>query len=694
MKKHILSLSDLTGLKCTDCTFTSCSRDADTAEFSFLLDGFNADIPWSFGDAVQIEDNGRTVFYGYVTEEPVLSFPAGGRAVSIKLGNIVALLDAVPYTESQSFKGVLKNEERIADAREIISTLYEMGAFVPGGDRAEETAAIDFDASIVCPAGSGSQSCWSLISSCLHWVPDVVTWFDHGQKTLHFRKAADGGNIYIDLVSGTVTRGQELLFTFAGADSISFRPRHDLCPPAVGLNWTQFNVSKTFPEGASLAQPWAFVYQVPQISGGGLSEEEKKPVQEAAAEKMELLGIKVLDGWQLNGNMRTIFPTPDENKKFWSHFASCEVLKKTDADCLQFGTPMFYPVPVEDAYPQVDELEEVTLPANYKMFEPGDSIFVLAKGSFPASANERENLPLLKFCKGKLKQYVWLRKDYIGEATREEFDSFFKGADKFEPASGAEPVKSRYALLEMDAVFVNRGHKRFFTGTNKLDEKDPDFEEENAGDGDSVIRTQRLVAVAEDYYNATRTLFYDGAISLRGVSGFDSALLSGANLCIINGRKEWETMNTPIVQAVWNPFQQTLELSTGSPEILTFDERLQRQQIGRQNAAGAGTSFAKTDPVKDEGDEEETDSSFSMVSPSISMNVGITASGKFLNPFQIFQNGDKWFINEGVYPSPTGMINFPTTDITELKAKFSKVTIVPEFSFTEKTWELKIKGFN
>ena len=698
MTPHIVNIDALTGMKCTGFTMTSCSRAADTAEMTFLLDDVQSDLPWNFGDRVEVLAAGRAIFYGYVTEPPNFAFSATRRTASVKLGNIVALLDVVPYTEMQSFKDILKNEERIADAQEIIEQLYERGCYEPGGTPAPERAVVELpDSSIVCPTGSGSQSCWSLIMSCLHWVPDAVTWFDHSSRTLYFRKAHIGDTVYIDLNEKRVYKRtgavQNLLFDFAGAESFSFRPRHDLCPPAVGINWTETNVAKTFPEGASLAQPWAFLYQVPGI-GGDSSVPDTKPVQEAASERMEIRGLKVRDGWQLNGNMKTIFPTPEENRKFWAHFASCDIMRKTSADCLQFGTPIFIPVPVEDAFPNTDELEETKPPANYKMFEPGDSIFVMTKGSFPASSKDGENLPLLKFCRGKLKQYVWLRQDYIGEATKEEFDLFFKGCDKFEPASGATPEKSRYALLEMDAVFINRSHKRYRTGTNKLEKGDEDYDENDSG-GDDVsdeVSASLLEKTAEDFYYSTRQLFYDGEIALRGVDGYDPAMFNGANLCIIGGRQDWERMETPIVQAVWNPFFKTLELSTGSPEILTFDERLQRQQIGRHTAAGAGTSFAKVTPAREDGDDDKEQ--YSMVSPSINMTVGITATGKFMNPFQVYQDGDKWFMNEGVLPTPTGMIIFPTTDITELKAKFSKVTAVPEFDFTEKKWKISVKGFN
>jgi hypothetical protein len=450
-------------------------------------------------------------------------------------------------------------------------------------------------------------------------------------------------------------------------------------------------------------------------NSGDLTPEEAQRVQRAAQNSMLVQGIKVPDGWQVVAeghpvDMKDTAPGAPANwHNFWKGFTAFRALSKTSVGCLAYGQAVFEPVPVDEAFPPGVLAEDNEQPANYEPFTQGKDvhIYVLAQGQFPASSKSRDNVSGLKFCKGKLKQYVWITSEYTGELSKAEWQEFFSGSTKI--TIDGVTGKTRYALLELDAIFINRRRKKYKTGTNELDESDEDYIANETPDStpdtdDGGATAEDYTSAAQDYYNATRKLFYDGSITLRGVSGYSPAVLAGANLNILGARDEWATMASPVVQAEYNPQYGTLTLTTGSPEILTIDERVQRTLIGRQSNANAGTSMVNApeyyyDPDQPE-DEEDEESGFPMISPSISAQATATKSGRPLNPFQIYSEGSetnlRWYINEGTMVAPGGnVVAFETTEITELVAKHpnDKFTVRVERKKGTQEWEAVVRHY-
>lgn len=712
MNQHIVDLSELAGLNCTDLTITNNSRAADTAELSFRSDSILDDAPWEFGDSVKLMSGEDVVFSGYVTSDPEYTTAAAQRGFSIRLENIVGLLDATPYTGKQSFDGVVTNESRLVSARTVISKVLQNGMVTPGGGDAPETYSLSFGNTVQCPIGSGSQSCWSLVNSCLHWVPDAVTWFNPQTGVLTLRHADSGDALVVDLAERRVRRGDVELFTFEGYTDASFRARRDLCPPAVSLSWSS-GTERVFPAGGNPRQPWAFRMEIPARAGA--EEEEPTPKQQrnyqrAAAQKMVVRGHKVPTGWANTGNMKTASGKPGEHQKFWAHFPAMRALAKTNAACLDFGTAIFEAVPLNDAFPVDEEDAEDEdapgQPANYEEFvastQNDTNIYAHFDGSFPASKESRDNVSGLKFCRGVLKQYVWLKTDYAGSLSKEKWMEFFSGSATFTDANGKH--KCRYALLTLECNFINRRRKVYKVGTNEVMPSDPDYieneeEEETPDEPDSGPSDTDYISAAQDYYNATRKLFYDGAITLHGVRGYLPSRINSSNLSIIGGRSEWESMNTPVVRAAWNPARHTLELSTGSPELLTIDERIQRQQLGRQSSMGAGTSFATPPsmyepPTTEPGEPQPEPATYPMISPSVNAEATVTKAGRPLNPFELYEEDGKWYLNEGTLVAPGGkIISFETTDVTEDVAGNDKVrfSVRAEFDYTKREWVAKIR---
>lgn len=720
MKNHTVEIKELSNLFGASIEISSCSRAADTADITFRLNDIDSASPWGFGDEVTLTENGSVVFHGYVTEEPDISIDTSGITCRITLSNIVALMDAVPYIEPQSFDGLVKNEARLVSASDIISSLLSHGMVLPNGEAASEAyETINLGHMVICPTGSGSQSCWSLVNSCLHWVPNAVSWYNPETRLLSFRTADQGETLTLDLKAGQMRKGGQILFSFEGFSEANFKPRHDLCPPAVGLIWQGYNKTKIYAdEGATLRQPWAFCFQVPERVGSPMNEpmppEEARRAQLATQKTMTVQGYKVPDGWANEADMKS--PADGAPKlwhDFWCHYSAMDPLKKTNVSCLSFGAAVFEPVSKDEAFPKETELDgqENEQPDNYEEFSAGKgAIYALYEGQFPASSKKRDNVKDLKFCKGKLKQYVFVTDSYVGTLSQEEWQEFFSGSANV--TINGQKGKARYALLELEGVFINRRKKKYQEGTNKLDKSDIDFSPENEETENNDYEwggatDAEYEKAAADFYAATRKLYYDGSISLRGVSGYNPAQLAGANVDIIGARNEWVGMNSPVVRADWNPQFKMLTISTGSPEILTIDERLERMMIGRQTNYGAGTSFANPPSATQEkpgedGSEETTNSrSFPMVSPSISASVSVTKSGRTLNPFEMYSTGSgeskKWYLNEGVLVAPGGrFVNFETTEITEIVNEFpnDKISVRAERKKGTNEWEAVVRHFS
>lgn len=703
-----LEITELYKQGLEDIRIISASRAPDEARMRFRLEKLDSAVPFAFGEEITLTEEGRVLFHGYVTRQPAVEVSTRGVTCEVVAENIIALLDATPYVEDQSLYGLWLKKTRLAEASGVISHIIRQGLVAPGGGAANETFQSGIPQKIKCPVGSGSQTCWSLVEACLHWVPNVVSWYLPNRRWLNIRSSFVADGVNVDLTQKKVFQGANAeLFSFEGYDSAFFAPRYDLCPPAVGLSWEEPNKSiwrdVVFPEGGNLRQPWAFRFQVPKLGGGSVTDdpEQRKNVQQAAQPSMLVKGRQVPTGWDVSGNMKSSEGiSASEWYKFWSGFSAMSTLKKTNLSCLAFGKAIFAAVPVDDAFPagELAEEEDTEVPANYEAFQPNnlEKLYVLYQGQFPASSKARDNVSGLKFCKGKLKQYVWLKEKYTGEATKTEAKEFFSG--KF-PLKGEDINTANYALLELDAVFINRRRKKYQVGTNELASDDEDYitDDDNGGSTEDAEATAAdYISAARSYYNATRKLFYDGSITLRGVAQYSPEHL-GDNLNIIGGRPEWETMDTPIVQAEYDPKRKTLTLSTGSPEILTIDERVHRTLLGRQSNLNAGTTFAdppRTTSGDGGGDSgSDDDSSFPMVGPSISANVAAVKSGKPLNPFQVYEDEDgKVYINEGTLVAPGGkVINFSTTEVTDRAGDGVRFSVRAERVAGTSEWEAVIR---
>lgn len=458
----------------------------------------------------------------------------------------------------------------------------------------------------------------------------------------------------------------------------------------------------TLPVGASIYQPGAFVYHVPKenVSLGGMDAEnlEKYPatIQQTALPWQIVKGYKVPAGWRtLKGgaiNMRSAVSNTNDCHTFWGRYF--RTLRKVNQECLAYGAAVFEALPVAEAYPEEDEddetgtvpgtntwhpptLESKNGPANYKEFTDDDTpnLYVLHEGSFPASSNSRGNVKGLHFCRGTLRQYVWLTKAATGLATPTEISDFFAGSMTTTPADGSTGETVAYTCLTLDAVFIDRRRKRYQEGTNNDTDPTEEDEQPDAGTQPSTELTEQdYIAALSDYYYSSRPHGTNGTVQIAKVRAYTHGTALGV-----------------LKSARWVPSSGELTLTTGAGGPLGMQAILQRQQVGRRQALNdladkiATASQPSDDSTTSSEDAEEE--SYGMVGASTSANHQVDATAAKLEPFAVFLDDDgKRWINGGPLPTPGGVIDVPAQEITtwrQGRQYFIKAT----WNRTTRAWE-------
>lgn len=493
-------------------------------------------------------------------------------------------------------------------------------------------------------------------------------------------------------------------------------------PPVVALRG---RYEFTLPEGASVYQPGAFVYHVPKkdvgVGGGGMGDgelgtEEQAAVQRAGGEWMVVKGYMVPPGWQRSDGeavyMREAVGNGTACHEFWGRYLS--ELRRTDVSCLSYGTAVFEPMPVEEAYPEDPEdnetqtlagvtkwcpplLESKNGPANYEEFVPqkgASGLYVCYEGQFPASSEARGNVSGLKFCRGTLRQYVWLRSKYTGLMTGLEAQKFFEGSMRVETAAGTELVS--YTQLTLEGVFINRRRTRYQSGTNgqpeeTADDGTQDEESEDSGSGglpapSTELSKRDYVQALTDYYYSSRIGGSHGSLQLAGVGVYRH----GAGLGVLKGAR-------------WNPASGELVLTTGAGGPVGVDAILQRQQVGKMQALAdlqSSLAAASVPTVEDEEEDEEEDDEellpgdeeekeeYPMVGGGASASHQVNAKAARLEPFAVYMEDDgRMMINGGPLPCATGLIEAEAVDISDLWVAGREFYMKARWNRSSKQWE-------
>lgn len=652
-------------------------------------------IPWQEGDAVLLfdEDEGGVevcVFRGWVREMRVREAD-WVRHTHAVLENDVALLDALPMEESS-----YTTRERVTKAGDALIRVLS-GAF----GRLCNSSSIDGSGQLLLnDYASGTESRWGRVLGVARWCPQLMSSYDHAQPEFRFTFRGTARAKLDGVLSGVAG--------MPGWSVVSVERRGVAwqVPPVCALRG-RYNF--TIPAGASVQQPGAFVYHVPKVEVAQEEDEvEKAAVREAAGEWQLVKGYEVPAGWKrADGeavDMRTEVTNGGVWHEFWKRYF--RLLKQTSSACVGFGAAVWEPMAVDEAYPEDEEDDETTAlagvtrfcpptlevkngPANYEEFGEGRKMYVLYSGSFPASSVSRANVSGLKFCRGTLRQYVWLKEgvDYSGTAPGADVEAFFSGTMQLTGEDGAKGARVRYGCLTLDAVFINRRRTRYQVATNAQ----PEVPEGGAGDGETegdgtaepTEPTGRdYVQALTDYYNATRDDGDAGTVELAGVWHYQHGV-------------QWGYLQS----ARWSPMTGRLVLTTGRAEPLGMDALLQRQTLGRRQALD---DMAEREalrgqpplPVEDDegtggeetGDEEE----YPMVAPSETANVRADVTAARQEPFAIYMDdaGARW-LNGGPLPTPAGIIEVQPQRLDNWKAG-RQYFVKAAWSRAERKWTAQV----
>lgn len=472
-------------------------------------------------------------------------------------------------------------------------------------------------------------------------------------------------------------------------------------PPVVALRG---RYEFTLPSGASIYQPGAFVYHVPKkevsAGGGGSVRKQAAAVQQVGGEWNVVKGYEVPPGWQTVNSgeavdMRVeVSGAPGLHHEFWARYLP--EIRKTNVSCLAFGPAVFEPMPVAEAYPEAEEDNEVgTLagvvkwrpplleskngPANYEEFKSGEdkNLYVCYEGQFPASSESRGNVSGLKFCRGTLRQYVWLKSKYTGVLAGTEVTAFFAGSMKVTGDDGKEETVS-YTQLTLDGVFINRRRTRYQSGTNGQPEANADAgeEEPEAGDEGSETELSRrdYIQALSDYYYSSRPVGTHGSMQLAEVSAYRH----GAGLGVLKSVR-------------WNPATGALTLTTGAGGPVGVEAILQRQQVGKMQALAdlQGDLAEESQPISGETeDTEEETESYPMVGGGASAGHRVDAKAARLEPFAVYMEDDgRMMMNGGPLPSPVGIIDVEPQDISAEWQAGREFYVKARWNRSLKQWE-------
>lgn len=467
-------------------------------------------------------------------------------------------------------------------------------------------------------------------------------------------------------------------------------------PPVVALRG---RYEFTLPAGASIYQPGAFVYHVPkkEVSAGG-GDVEPAAVQRAGGEWNIVKGYEVPPGWQtVNGgeavDMRVaVSGAPALHHEFWARYLP--EIRKTNVSCLAFGPAVFEPMPVAEAYPEAEEDDETTTlagvtkwrptlleskngPANYEEFKSGDDkkLYVCYEGQFPASSEGRGNVSGLKFCKGTLRQFVWLKSKYTGVLPGADVTAFFAGSMKVAGADGKEEVVS-YTQLTLDGVFINRRRTRYQSGTNGQPEaaETPEPEPDVPAGGSAELTRRDYIQALTDYYYSSRPVGTHGSMQLAEVRAYRH----GAGLGVMKSVR-------------WNPATGALTLTTGAGGPVGVEAILQRQQVGKMQALADLQEDLAQDSQQETGESEEPEEeveSYPMVGGGASAGHRVDAKAARLEPFAVYMEDDgRMMMNGGPLPSPVGIIDVEPQDISAEWQEGREFYVKARWNRSTKQWE-------
>lgn len=121
-------------------------------------------------------------------------------------------------------------------------------------------------------------------------------------------------------------------------------------------------------------------------------------------------------------------------------------------------------------------------------------------------------------------------------------------------------------------------------------------------------------------------------------------------------------------------------------EVLEWREKNQE----REDPTPRDPADPTPPPTPQQVDEANEKQSYPMVNAGgVSTSHGVTGNGRPLDPFEVYAEDDKWYMNEGTIPHEPP-INFPTTEITDIHATNRAYFVKPYYDRSTHQWKAKV----
>lgn len=615
-----IDISELQSYCAQSVSITYNANAADSLSFQLKPEAYK-ELDFHYGEKLQLKDGDRFIFSGTVNSVSCSVQAGSGETVNVEAVSDYSLLERTAYVKMDSegnmvYPSVGKNE-KFTSLKDFIVQCADFA--LP-----EASVMVELDAAkrVPAPEGNGITSCGALIMEATRWAPEVV---------MVNRYPLPEGQMLFTTTDQleSLAIGEDALLT-----SVQLQARPELVPPVCALVG---GYNYKVPNDGSLRQPGCFIFPVPVDR-----DENARAGSSPASQKMTLKGIAVPEG-TVGKNGAAVYKSADIREgtrmhKFLSYFFPQykEVLLYSAA-----AAPLLTIVPkeeLEENDPGEDE-DSVEPPANYSdplgwgSGDGYDNCFVLTEGSFTASSRRTKNLRGLKWCKGTISVNLSMSQEQYAALPRilkPGIDTLFPGRNRRLNKAGTEYVSHKLVNLKLDCVFINSRKRIYDPATNQPCSTDSEYDDSTA------LTESDYVSAMNAYYAATRNVYHEGSITMLHDGSLHPEQLTGRSLTIQGKRDEWAGMNAIVRSVTWEYQARTLSLSVGPREVMGFNDILQRKLMAKAPRRELEQRNVTPFDVNDKEAQKAQESEMS-VSPSISASTSGAVSGKYRQPFTLYQ---------------------------------------------------------
>lgn len=619
---HTLDISELQNYCAQSVALTYNTDAADTVSFQLKPEAYK-ELAFRYGDRLQLKEGERFIFSGTVSGVSCAVQAGNGEAVNVEALSDYSVLERTAYckidTEGNMVYPSIYKSEKFTELGNIINLCYDFALpSIPASCMVELSSSWRVPA----PEGNGITSCGALIMEAMRWSPDTVLVNRYPWQT--------GQMLFTTLDKlEHLTLGEDALLT-----SVQLQDRPENVPPVCALVG---GYNYKVPSDGSLRQPGCFIFPVPVDKG-----DNARAGSAPNSQKMTIKGIAVPEN-TVGKNCAAVYDSDtivsgSRMHKFLSYFFPKyrDVLLYSAA-----AAPLLTVVSVEELQedePGSDE-DSAETPANYSdpltwgAGDGYDACYVMTEGSFTASSRRTKNLRGLKWCKGTISVNLSMSIEQyknLPAALKPSIDELFPGRNRRLNKAGTTYVSHKLVNLKLDCVFINARKRIYDPATNQPCSTDAEY------DDSTELTHSDYVSALDAYYAATRNIYHEGSISLLHDGSLQPEQLTGRSLTIQGKRTEWESMNAVIRSVTWEYKARTLSISVGGREIMGFNDLLQRKLMAktprRELEQHNVTPFDVTDKEAQQAQESEMS-----VSPSISVSASGAVSGKYRQPFTLYE---------------------------------------------------------